>query len=123
MSRFPISLNLKSITIADEIDYDMPNHHCGAGAKTYDGQSFDTYASVGLDFGSNLFSFHFSFKTVNADGLIFIGGMPPRPGDPPGLSRDHVALEVLQGHLHFDFSTGGLNCNVNLVSAARVVKW
>jgi len=46
--------------------------------------------------------------------------MPPQPGDAPGLSRDHVALEILQGALHFDFSTGGLNCNINLHTAARV---
>lgn len=33
----------------------MPEQHCGTGAKTYDGQTFDEYPSVGLDFGSNLF--------------------------------------------------------------------
>ena len=103
-----------------EIDYDMPEHHCGSGAKTYDGQTFDEYAATGLDVGGNLFTFSFSFKTRNSDGLIFIGGMPPQPGDAPGLSRDHIAIEILQGQVHFDFSTGGVNCNINLHSTARV---
>ena len=107
-----------------EVDFDMPEHHCGQGAKTYDGQTFDTYDAnhPGLDLGGNTFSFSFSFKTVNADGLIFVAGLPPNLAQTTGRDdyQDHVVLEVLQGHLHFDFSTGGLDCNVNVVSAARV---
>ena len=95
---------------------DMPKQHCGAGARTYNGQSYDT-VSPGINPSSNMFTISFSFKTTNSEGVIFVCGQDDVAG---GYTSDHIVFELLQGKLHFDFAPGADVCNINMNSAARL---
>lgn len=100
-----------------EMDYDLPEQHCGDGAKTYNGQSFDSYVvnMDGNDYNqinplSADFSMSFSFKTTADNALIFFAGQDV---------SDHILIEVVAGLLHFRMSTGGLACQLDVHSTAR----
>ena len=81
----------------------MPKQHCGAGARTYNGQSYDSYPNTRFNPSSNMFTISFSFKTVVGDGVIFVCGQDDVSG---GYTSDHVVFELLQGRLHYDFAPG-----------------
>ena len=100
-----------------EMDYDMPQQHCGEGAKSYNGQSFDSYPSTTFNPSANMFKISFSFKTTSADGIIFVCGQDDVAG---GYTSDHIVFELLQGQLHFDFAPGAAQCNINMHSTARL---
>ena len=96
---------------------DMPKQHCGAGARTYNGQSYDSYPNTRFNPSSNMFTISFSFKTVVGDGVIFVCGQDDVSG---GYTSDHVVFELLQGRLHYDFAPGAGVCNVNMHSNTRL---
>lgn len=100
-----------------EMDYDMPQQHCGEGAKGYNGQSYDSYPNSIWNPDANMFTISFSFKTTSADGIIFVAGQDDIGGN---YVSDHIVFELLQGQLHFDFAPGAGVCNINMHSTARL---
>jgi hypothetical protein len=100
-----------------EMDYDMPQQHCGEGAKSYNGQSYDSYPNTMFNPSANMFTISFSFKTTNDNGIIFVCGQDDVDG---GYTSDHIVFEILQGQLHFDFAPGSDQCNINMHTTQRV---